>query len=204
MSLALDASIRIKNSAELFLESTHILSMLEQFGQVLITGSFALNTMVWNDLDLQIEVPPESDERVVMATIVENLIRTQRLKELKYIDFYIKKKPTMPKGRYIGLEILDEKTSDSWKVDLWMLSKKDFEANRSFMFEMTRELVGPIRDLVVELKWELTQKFGRPPQLASYFIYQAVAYEGLRDHSMILNYLEKNGVDLSGYNSKKA
>lgn len=189
----------LKNRAQEILRKTDLHKILSEFGEVVFTGSFELDTMVWNDIDIQI-LPKNGkgieEEKKLLAKLTGILISGFPIKKLNFIDFYIRKKPKMPEGRYVGFQYWDEENSEEWKFDIWILSEADFDRNRTFMKEMKEKLTGNLRTKAIEIKGKLTDEYGRPPQLASYNIYRALVHEGIRDEAEILNFLVKNGVKL--------
>lgn len=196
-SVELNKAKYIKKRAQEVLRKTNLVETLEAHGEVIFTGSFELDTMVWNDIDLQI-LPKNgiSEDKTLLGKLAQSLISNLPIKKLSFIDFYIRKKPKMPKGRYIGFQYWDEDNSEEWKFDIWILAEEDFEKNRKFMNQMKDKLTGELREEAINLKAKLTKKYGRPPQLASYNIYRALVQEGIRDEKEILEFLVKNGVTL--------
>jgi hypothetical protein len=79
-----------------------------------------------------------------------------------------------------------------WKVDLWIL--EDSGPSRLFMEKLLTQMTPNTKELILHYKRVWTKMYGRPSQMASYFLYQAVVFEGLKEEQEILAYLRERGV----------
>ncbi len=191
-----EKSNTIKQNADRVLENLNLRSLLEHYGEVIFTGSYALDTMIWNDIDLQLKIEDPLKEKQILSEILSKLINSFSIKKVNYIDFYINGRPEMPKGRYLGLVYWDTLKKEEWKIDLWILAQEDFEKNREFMQKMTTNLVGVLKERALDLKAELTDRYGRPPQMASYHIYKCLVEQSPKTDKEVYAYLREQGVDV--------
>jgi hypothetical protein len=72
MNNYLQKSQHIKQAADKFLEHKQIAQILSRYGEVIFAGSYATNLMVWNDIDLQLKLPPKLDKIEVFADLAKH------------------------------------------------------------------------------------------------------------------------------------
>ncbi|AZL15938.1 hypothetical protein [Rickettsiales endosymbiont of Stachyamoeba lipophora] len=128
MNEQLYQSIQIKNQANEFLAQTRLIELLSQYGQVIINGSYALDLMVWNDIDLNLILPPHLNPVNVHIQIARELLDSPLVHAVKLINFTKAKNRTdLPEGVYscITYRIPNEPTADPI-TDLDKQSKKAF------------------------------------------------------------------------------
>ena len=98
-----EISNNIRKQAEALLRSKKIPSMIGELGQLYFTGSYALDLMTWNDIDMQLVVkdnisPPEAFIKILGAFMHE-----EGFVEAMIINFSDDYKPQMPRGHYLLL-----------------------------------------------------------------------------------------------------
>lgn len=186
----------IFNHATKFMDTIRLPETLKQYGDPIITGSYALNTMVWNDIDLQLDPFDHLDSKEVLCQLCQYFIQQTPLIKLNVIDFYERQKPKMPKGLYVGCQIKDKTEDETWKVDIWILSKDDLNQNKQFIKRMKQMMTEDKRSLIMTLKVAMTEKYGRPPNMASYFVYQAVVDHGLTTKEEVCQFLRLKGISV--------
>lgn len=184
-------SIR-ENAARLIAEKK-IEPMIREIGELFYTGSYALDLMTWNDIDMQIVLKKGLDPVEELSRILLHFTKDPDIIETQMIHFKGDYKPRMPRGLYLGIQLY---FGGIWKMDLWVLQEKDFEENRTMIRTFQEKLTPELRAFILELKTELMQGKERIPQRGSHLLYEAVLMEGLRDKKQIYHYLEKGGVNI--------
>ena len=97
----------IKSNADLLLHRTGLLECLQKHANVHITGSYFMDTMSWNDLDIYLEADPAVFDPYPMIAEVNALLRPFRFDG--FADG----------GRiFYGLETMA--TGERWNVDIWI------------------------------------------------------------------------------------
>jgi hypothetical protein len=97
----------------------------------------------------------------------------------------------LPRGYYLGFDMLDERIIEKWKIDLWVLDGEDFNKSQIFMRDAKLALTQELKELIINLKFKLMNGNNRVPSLMSFHLYHAVLFEGLRDEEEILNFVNK-------------
>lgn len=179
----------IRQQADNVLQSKNIRSIIEKYGNLYFTGSYELDLMTWNDIDMQLVLNPGTDAKKVLQSIGYEISQDQDFRKLQLVDFVGDYKDKMPRGHYLGLYLDCKDLGGMWKLDLWCLSEKDFTDNREFVKKVQYLLRPESRDLILELKHEMMQGIGRVPKMGSFAIYQAVLIQGLHDKHQIYEYL---------------
>jgi hypothetical protein len=186
----------IRSNAKKVLESKKIESMVQEIGELFYTGSYALDLMTWNDIDMQVVIKEGIEPIETFANLFKQIAKTPGFIEAQMIHFQGNYKPKMPRGLYLGIKIDCPDLGGIWKLDLWSLAKPDFEKNRS-LIETLKARLGPHnRDLILELKHEMMSGSERVPQMGSHFLYQAILLEGIQDKEALYQYFAKQGVSI--------
>jgi hypothetical protein len=97
----------IKSNADILLHQTGLLTCLQKYGGVHITGSYYMDTMCWNDLDIYLEADPSAFDIYPMIAEVNALLRPFRFDG--FADG----------GRlFYGLETFA--AGERWNIDIWI------------------------------------------------------------------------------------
>ncbi len=179
-------SIR-KNAAEV-LKTKNIDSYIRKFGELFYTGSYALDLMTWNDIDMQIVLKDEVDSIEALGSICNFVAKDPDFIEAQLIRFRGNYKPKMPRGDYLGLKFDCPNMGGLWKLDIWSLAKSDFEENRSLIEILQSKINQDNRDLILEFKHEMMAGSDRVPQMGSHLLYQAILLEGMKDKDSVYKF----------------
>ena len=189
-----ETALSIRNNATKLLKSKNIETMIEIAGDLYYTGSYALDLMTWNDIDMQIVLKDGLDPTEVLCNLFNQLAKDQSFIEAQLINFQGDYKPKMPRGVYLGLKLNCKDLGGMWKLDIWCLSKPDFDKNRALIEILKSKLNDNNRDLILDFKHEMMSETGRVPQMGSHFLYQAILLEDKTDRESIYNYLEERKI----------
>ena len=187
MSNAFTRSKDLREEAIRLLEEEGLLGLFSSFGEVLFAGSYALDLMIWKDIDLNIIVDAGKIQSVTKNLVVELLdnAATQRVKV--YRDLHQKYQGEMPMGDYVGILF------DGWKLDVFVVDKEASEETRQKTERVQEKLTQKTRELIQEIKQALLLPSGRTPKFSGKHIYEAVLEKGLASKKEIFSYLEGIG-----------
>lgn len=188
----LEKALLIRNNASEVLKSKKIETMLGEYGEVFYTGSYSLDLMTWNDIDMQLSVKEDLEPIDVLSNIVSQVTKDRDLIEARIINFKGDYKPKMPRGDYLGLKFNCPELGGIWKLDIWCLFKGDFEKNRLLIESLKSKLNKENRELILEIKNEMMSGNDRVPQMGSHLLYQAILLEGNDDKESVYGYLKEN------------
>ena len=119
----LDKSKRYKNLADKILQESKIVKVLEKFGKVEFTGSYAADLMVSGDIDIYVINRSFSKNKVF--EIFNKIVKSYKFRGYLFFDFKSHRRPGFPFGYYVGLKI--KKYNDEWKIDIWFITNKELQ-----------------------------------------------------------------------------
>lgn len=164
----------IKSNADVLLHQTGLLKCLQKYGNVHITGSYRMDTMSWNDLDIYLEAAPATFDIFPMIADVNTLLRPFRF------DGF-----TDGGKLFYGLETMI--TGERWNIDIWIKDADGIHSSIEYCDEISRRIAeDPAkRDAILSIKAELISMgmYGfdknRDHHYHSNEIYDAVLREGI-------------------------
>lgn len=180
----------IRQNAKNVLELKNIEASLQTMGQLFYTGSYVLDLMTWNDIDMQLILNEGLNPIEALGNFFLTMTEDPDFIEAQLIHFKEDYKPKMPRGVYLGLKINCPSYGGIWKLDVWVLSKEDFEKNQELMNQWRSKLDASARKLILQFKHNMMDETGRMPQMGSYLLYQAVLMEGVRDPDSLRAYFD--------------
>lgn len=191
-----ETATTIRSNAKKILEGKKIESKIKQMGELFYTGSYALDLMTWNDIDMQVILKEGVDPIQSFSALFNQLAAYPGFIEGQMIHFKGHYKPKMPRGLYLGINVDFPDEGGIWKLDLWALSPKDFAKNRALIETLSSKLDPEVRDLILEFKHEMMSGSTRVPQMGSHFLYQAILLEGIKDRESLYQYFATQGVNI--------
>ncbi len=186
----------IQQEAENFIQTSSCFNIIQSHGQLYFTGSYFLNTMTWHDIDVQLGLEHNQDPKDILSQICAGLIKEKDIKRTQYIDFFNYPRPPMTKGFCLSIMAFDPSIQDFWKIDLWVLDPLSLQENQFFMIDLKNKMTPQHHALIMSLKNEWTSLYGRPPKMASYYLYQAVILKDMKNKEDIINFLTNNNVNI--------
>jgi hypothetical protein len=192
-----DKAKLIRSRAQQLLESKEIDSTIRQEGELFYTGSYALDLMTWNDIDMQVVFHKGVDPLEALGRIFNVLAKDPDFVEAQMICFRGSYKPKMPRGLYLGIKMDCPHLGGEWKLDVWSLAPTDFEQNRSLLDNLSSRLTPQKRDLILELKHEMMAASGRVPPMGSHLLYQALLFEGIEENEALYRRFASQGIAIS-------
>lgn len=188
----LERSSLIYSNAQKVLKQLALQEESKEFGELEFTGSYALDLMVWNDIDCQVRFKNGLDPQQGFMQLVSKLFNKKNVKNIKLINFIENKRSTMPEGLYCGINY--KYKHEDWKIDIWYLPEQELEKNIQFTRRVNALLDEEKKINILDWKFTLLGNNKRIPHLASYFLYQAILFEKLHTEQEIMGFLKKNGV----------
>ena len=182
----LDQTLRAEADGLLWRKGLH--ALLEKYGRVHPTGSYALKLMAWRDLDIYLVAEDLSlsdffdlgSQLAVLLTPARMHFRNERVARTE----------GLPKGLYWGLYLGDERAG-AWKIDIWAVNPGQFTALDEFREKIEKRLTASSRLKILELKAECWMRPGYRRAFSSRDIYDAVLDEGVDDLDAFSAYLQR-------------
>lgn len=186
----LERASRLHVEAGELMKTIRLVESLQPFGEVIFTGSYFLDVMVYPDLDLY--VPMTRIENIFAAT--GQMASNTRVAR---VTFENEDHPTIPGGLFVNLRVNLGDWGRPWKVDIWWLDENVIQEKMKSMHHFKKVLTPELRQQIIRYKASLVNSLGRTPQFSGYFIYKAFLDEGMRDPAEITGYLVSNGININ-------
>ena len=138
-------SDEIKVNADRILYEFGLLKKLEEVGKTHIIGSYRMNMMAWNDLDIDIENQNMSQEKLYEMTIL--------ILNRFHPVWYEGKEEIDDKGKkvwFLGFETMS--TGELWNVDLWFFDRETIANTEAFYDNITKNATQAQKDAVIKIK----------------------------------------------------
>jgi hypothetical protein len=161
-------------------------TILNDYGEVQVIGSYALHLMVWRDLDIHL-VQPAIDKKKFfeLGGRIADLLGPHRM---HYRDETIVATEGLPRGLYWGVYLGDERDG-AWKIDIWITDRNGFEPTRVYGERIRERLSDATRSIIFQVKSECWRHPKYRREFSSGDIYSAVLDHGVVDIDGFWRYL---------------
>ena len=173
-----------KESADYILYKTSLLNELKKYGNPHIIGSYRMDMMAWNDLDIDIENGTMSIEKLYQLT--EWIIKTFNP------VWYEAKEEITADGKVVWFHGFETNIrGELWNIDLWFLDKASIETAEKYCDEIAEKTSDTQKKQIIQIKQELiARKLYSFDKFTSMDVYSAVINNGA---SNIDEFLERFG-----------
>ena len=171
--------MNIKENADKILYEFGLYKIVEKYGKVHLIGSYKMDIMDLNDLDISIEKSNQSFEEIFeMANEINN-----KFKPYRFEGMHSKKDNCY----FYGLEM--EINNDYWNIDIWFREKVEIIKNENYCDEIVQliKMNPKFRNTIKEIKNELIKinLYGINKSPKNHYhskeIYDAVLIDGILD-----------------------
>jgi hypothetical protein len=186
-------SLRIEGG--LLLERAGLAAVLHGYGQVYLTGSYALDLMAWRTMDIHLVLYEMWDPLDAFFALGHQIAKQRGVIHMAFGNFLRKPAPGHPGGLYWGVRLLNPENGEEWMLDIWAVDETHIQQNNALMQRIRDALDGPSRRLILDMKHALLTPEGRTPPRSGIPLCEAVLFEGLRNGTAIRAYLRQHGVE---------
>ena len=110
----MEYSIKIKTIAKQILLDKKIVETLQKYGNPLIIGSYELDLMYGNDIDIVVK---SENPREDSMNALNEFMQLRGFQKFEYGDFVEHKRKNRPEGYIVNL--LGEYDGQKWEVEIW-------------------------------------------------------------------------------------
>ena len=172
MNNLLKKSREVKKDADKILYDSKLIKILEKFGEVEITGSYAADLMMTGDIDIHLF---GKFDIVKAKEILNSIIDQTTFTGYMFFDWVTYRNLDFPVGYYIGLKQKIKGYEHQWKIDIWLV-EKDRDESIKYMQKL-RNVTDQEKLAILSLKkWRDEKRL----DLSSTKIYDAVIDKGTR------------------------
>lgn len=183
MADILKKSRSTKEEANSLLRHFNLLSILQDYGEVRITGSYQLDVMLKKDIDISIVNDDISVEE--FSDLGKKLINKLNTPSVYYRNTRISPVDKRPENSlYWGI-----KTGD-WFIDIWAMSNKVFERADKYISLIKSKLNDKNRKVILILKNEFINNGTYGKNFSSRELYDAVLNNHVETASQFNTYLK--------------
>lgn len=162
-----------KETAGYFLYDCGLLEELKKYGKPHIIGSYRMDMMAWNDLDIDIENDNMSMEQLYQLTsfILDRFHPT----------WYEAKQELAEDGERVWFQGFETMiTGELWNFDLWFFSKKKIEAAERYCDDIVKNTTPFQKQRIIQIKEQLIARdLYSFEQYTSMDVYRAVMEQGV-------------------------
>jgi hypothetical protein len=153
-------------------------TLLAEYGQVHVVGSYALRLMTWKDLDIHVVHERRDIETFFrLGGRIAALLCPHRM---HFRDECVVQTPDLPRGFYWGVYLGDERRG-AWKIDIWQTDRQGFESVRRYSDGISGRLDEATRQAILTIKEVCWQHPEYRRGFTSADVYSAVLDGGVRD-----------------------
>ena len=183
----LEESKKVKEQAERLIHDSNIVSILSDYGEVKIGGSYTLDVMLRPDLDFFVVAEKHDWNKVkeIYSAVMESKF-FQEFDFVNWVDF-MHKDPTDMKGYYFQPWVPYEDVM--WKIDIWLITPD--EDKSGIYTDHFKALLGndeSKRITILEIKEAMRDGMKYTKGVDGKMIYKAVLEEGV---TSVLEFKEK-------------
>jgi len=194
---SLNIALSLHAEATEILEVRRLRSTLEEYGRVVPHGSYALDLMVWRDLDLYL-VPSSSIEGrtwfFVLGSRIANLLGAHRM---HFRDETVVQTEGLPKGLYWGVHV-PGLAGTAWKIDIWAVENRELNRLLEYQSWVAEKLSPDSRKMILQIKAVVHKHPEYRRSFGAKDIYEAVLNGRASNADEFWDHLRKAQVPRSG------
>jgi hypothetical protein len=177
----------IRKEADEILYQKGLLSILEKYGTVKISGSYQLDLMTWRDLDIYLGSDEITESGFFdLGSEILNLLQPVKM---SYRNERGKTSAFLPDGLYWGIYLGNERAG-AWKIDIWAVNFQEQKRLLQYGEDLKSRLNPENREKILEIKSQCWKNPQYRRSFSSTDIYQAVLEKGISDFKSFTEYLK--------------
>lgn len=186
----LERATSLRAEAGFILEEIQLFNILEPYGQVVLTGSYYLDLMMYPDIDLYISSIP-------INKLFDISTRLASLQLVFQIVFEKSQDAGLPGGLYLKARLNYGNWGRPWKIDIWSLDDAIIKVKLAETEHFKRRLTAELRQQILKYKYSILTSRLRTPMYSGYYIYKAFLDEGMTDFNQVTQYLVEHGISMN-------
>lgn len=180
---------RLKQEASFVLEEVGLYDILSSYGQVVPTGSYFLDLMMYPDIDVYL--PPIS-----IAEIFEIGGRLANAGRVYEVVFAKSRLQELPGSLYLKARIEYGDWGRPWKIDIWSIENEIIESKMVDLQRFKEKMDPQLREQILRYKYSILTEEGRTPMYSGYFVCKAFIDNGMSDPQDVTRYLRDCGIQV--------
>lgn len=185
----LERAAALRAEASFILEEVQLFKILEPYGQVVLTGSYYLDLMMYPDIDLYISSIP-------ISKLFDIAIQLTSCPLVFQIVFEKSQDAGLPGGLYLKPRLNYGDWGRPWKIDIWSLDDAIVKVKLAETEHFKHRLTAKLRQQILKYKYSILTSRLRTPMYSGYYIYKAFLDVGLTDFAQVTQYLVEHGISM--------
>jgi len=180
---------QLHKTAEQIITDLDIVHFLNTFGKVDIVGSYALELMSWEDIDIVVTCSPHNE---YLFKSIEYLFQLPNIYSLPWIQDFRKSIHTdRPQGLYLQATYLIPPET-FWKIDIWFLPDNHFSSHKK-VNEIKAKLTDKNKQIILTIKNEMKDGLVKGKEISGIDVYTAVLDHNVKNLSEFKEHLSNVG-----------
>lgn len=184
-----ERSKALRKEADEILDLIHLRTHCAHIGDIIPTGSYFLDLMMYPDIDLYL--PPTTPTKLL--AVAAELSGYECVKKL---NFEKGGPGDLAKGLYIKPIVHVGDWERPWKVDIWSLPLSVIEKKQAQLIDLRSRMTEEHRQRILDCKYRLLNRTGRTPMFSGIHIYRAIIDHDMKELGRIVEFLKGNGINI--------
>jgi hypothetical protein len=177
----------LRAEADEILEMVHLREYCSEIGELIPTGSYFLDLLMYPDIDLYLpHASPETVMRVGVKLAGHDCVRK--------IIFERKSEGELTGGIYLKPYIEYGDWERPWKIDIWSLPMRIIEEKQAELRRLGEKMTADHRCRILDYKFRVLTDEGRTPMFSGIHICRGIVDNGMKDFDSITEYLREQGI----------
>jgi len=186
----IERASRLRQEADFVLQEVRLYDVLSPYGQVVPTGSYFLDVMMYPDIDVYLS-------QISIAEVFEIGEQLASSESVYQVVFEKSRTPELPGGLYLKPRINYGDWGRPWKIDIWSLEDAVIEEKMADMQRFKERMTPQLREQILRYKHSILTDANRTPMYSGYYICKAFIDKGMSDFDDVAQYLWDNGIHMS-------
>jgi hypothetical protein len=184
----MSTSTPLRDEADRVLFEKGLLALLQKYGEPHVSGSYALDLMVWRDLDVYLQAEAMSERRFFeLGGRIAELLAPSRM---HFRNERIGQTVGLPHGLYWGV-YFEVAESRLWKLDIWCVPGEECRRLLAHCENIQARVTPATREIILVIKSACWQHPEYRSGFSSQDIYTAVLEDGISTLDAFREYLSR-------------
>ncbi len=173
-----EQAVELKAAASQLLEEMHIITLLERYGQVEVTGSYKYGVMTWRDIDLCVAV--QEPTTPLLFDMGKEIAGLPHVGSMYFRNEYALHTPGNPVAMFWTIDVFPP-GGERWKLDVLVATQAEVRRVLAIGEEQLHGIDDAKRASILAIKSVLGKSKGYRVAFRSTDIYEAVMKGGVED-----------------------
>jgi len=161
-------------------------AIIKPYNEIVLSGSYVLDLMVWRDLDLFVDIQKIKQEDIYdIATDIFNQFKPTWLETKNTFN----ETSGCPQGYFLGFET-NIVENNLWNIDIWFTNNEHINQNQNYLNNIKNKLPDHLRTVIMDIKHHVCSHPLYGHQFFSIDLYDAVLNHKINSYTDFKAWLE--------------